>query len=805
MRVSYFRQEEVFSPMRVSLTSGWLLLVCLGSVAAPDGVSAAEVVLSDGRVLEGKFAPVSGLAEDPKALLKQGGADIRLILMCHDELRRTFVSKRNVRELRDGVTGEAHEKFSLHQATPRGGMQVNNVGQIIGVTPFDEYGRRIFTMQTAKGPLDIVQGITLITPTYTKVEGLKYLWDQRIATSSLPRETLSAILDRLIDADDVEQRLKVVRLYLQAERYHDAQHELERVMADFPDRSAELEPQLTALKQLGARRMLIEIRSRRDAGQHRFAYSLLRQFPTEGVAGETLRAVRELVEEYDGHIAARESILSLMEQHVAAIGDDDLRRRIEPVRNEIAAELSIATLDRLTAYRSLASDPGLLPDEKLALAISGWLVGSNGATENFPNAMAMYRLRNLIREYLVEPVKVERQRLLDEIRSQENSDPSSIAKLIANMRPPLDLPPSVPEQPGLFLLDVPALDGGPPIEYFVQLPPEYDPYRRYPTVVTLHGAGTTPELQIDWWAGGRSESGSRAGQATRHGYIVIAPAWAKDQQRQYEYSAREHAAVLDSLRDACRRFAIDTDRVFLSGHSMGGDAAWDIGWAHPDLWAGVIPIVGVSDRFCAFYWENARYVPLYVVAGEMDGDKMVRNARDLDRCLNRGFETTVVEYLGRGHEHFSDEILRIFDWMSRHRRDFFPRDFSCRTLRPWDNFFWWVEVEDFPEKTTVLPGNWPPPRGTRAMLVEGSITPTNGIRVRSGASRVTLWLSPELIDFKQRIDLSVNRLRVRNLTDELRPDVEVLLDDVRRRGDRQHPFWAKIDLPGGEINIVADR
>ena len=51
------------------------------------------------------------------------------------------------------------------------------------------------------------------------------------------------------------------------------------------------------------------------------------------------------------------------------------------------------------------------------------------------------------------------------------------------------------------------------------------------------------------------------------------------------------------LRDACKRFSIDIDRVFLSGHSMGGDAAWDIGLAHPDLWAGVIPIVAAADKY----------------------------------------------------------------------------------------------------------------------------------------------------------------------------------------------------------------
>ena len=50
-------------------------------------------------------------------------------------------------------------------------------------------------------------------------------------------------------------------------------------------------------------------------------------------------------------------------------------------------------------------------------------------------------------------------------------------------------------------------------------------------------------------------------------------------QKSYEFSAREHGAVLYALRDAYRRFSLDTDRVFLTGHSIGGNAAWDIGLA----------------------------------------------------------------------------------------------------------------------------------------------------------------------------------------------------------------------------------
>jgi hypothetical protein len=257
--------------------------------------------------------------------------------------------------------------------------------------------------------------------------------------------------------------------------------------------------------------------------------------------------------------------------------------------------------------------------------------------------------------------------------------------------------------------------------------------------------------------------------------------------------------VLRCLRDACRRFAVDTDRVFLSGHSMGGDAAWDMGLAHPDLWAGVIPIVARSDRYCNRYTDNALRLPFYVVCGELDGSKLMDNARDLDRYLQRNYNCTVVEYLGRGHEHFYEEILHIFDWMGRFRRDFFPRDFLCWTMRPWDNWFWWVEVEGLPPGAMVDPQDWPPPRGTQPAKVEASIADNNGLNVTVGAARVTVWISPEMIDFEQRANIVVGARRVNAPDRFVQPDLETLLEDARSRGDRQHPFWAKIEVPTGRV------
>jgi predicted esterase len=358
------------------------------------------------------------------------------------------------------------------------------------------------------------------------------------------------------------------------------------------------------------------------------------------------------------------------------------------------------------------------------------------------------------------------------------------------------------EVPGLYKLSVTTnLTEDPVISYWVQTPPEYDPYRRYPCIVTLNGAATTPLQQIDWWAGGYSkETKTRFGQATRHGYIVIAPEWSREHQRQYEWSAREHAAVLLTLRDACKRFPIDMDRVYLSGHSMGGTAAWDVGLSHPDLWAGLIPIVATPGRYISQYWENGKYVPMYFVCGEKDSSKYACGT-DWDKYLTKiGYDAMVVEYLGRGHEAFFDEIQNIFTWMGLHKRDFFPKEFRVQSLRPWDNFFWWVETGDPKEVSTILPAEWGenpiPAKTPRAAETKTNPLAPNGVRVASGScGKVRVWLSPELISFDANLKVEINGKVQR----KVQPKVETLLEDVRTRGDRQHPFWAKVELRGNTI------
>src|SRR4029079_13599546 len=252
------------------------------------------------------------------------------------------------------------EKIPLFQRIPSAGQPISVVGMPIRISTFDEHGRRIFEMLGPRNRIiELVQGITEITPKWTKVEAIEginhYIWTMKIATSSIPREQLTRMLNHALDAKNPDQRVRIVRLYLQSERFQDARVELEQLIKDFPGLE-HLNGMVKELRQLSAQQLLKEIELRRDAGQYQFASQLLESFPADGIAGEMLLKVREMLDELQTQQQQGTKTLRLIDENVTGLRNETTKKRSEGIIAEIKKELNINNLDRFADFLRLADD-----------------------------------------------------------------------------------------------------------------------------------------------------------------------------------------------------------------------------------------------------------------------------------------------------------------------------------------------------------------------------------------------------------------------------------------------------------------
>ncbi len=157
------------------------------------------------------------------------------------------------------------------------------------------------------------------------------------------------------------------------------------------------------------------------------------------------------------------------------------------------------------------------------------------------------------------------------------------------------------------------------------------------------------------------------------------------------------------------------------------------------------------------------------------------------------YDVTFVEYEKRLAEMFDEELPQIFKWTERHRRKTVVDEFEGRSLRPWIRQFWWLEVPQIPPRNVIEFHQWPPAVGAAkpahfyAKFAQGQ----NRIMIIAvPGSDVTLWLSPEMVNFSKRVTIQHNSDR--NV--DVQPSRSVLLEDVRQRADRKHPYWARLDF-----------
>jgi predicted esterase len=765
-------------------------VICLLLVRSGEGEARGDSVrMRNGMIYRGIALRVPGLNLKTSKANNVGPIPHNPILMIDDGVREYFVPYKLMAETKKEAELSSVLKFKIPQRKAARAVGPSVLGGFKDVRPFNEYGHGMVTLNVKDRDLEIFLGMTELRPDYATVEGLNYDWEFGVSLNAIPVETVRAILQKSVAQDKPKERQAIVLFYIQAELYSEAKRELAEVVDQFPELAEwgkELQPQINeglALKGIN------EIQRRMAAGQHALAYQHATSFPTDGVSAEVTRQAREIVTQYDDALETRNEVqmqLDLLQSKLPP----DLADQIRPLRSQLADELHFENIGRLGPFLRSERDPAITPEQRLALAFSGWVLGESAAGLELKDAIRLWEARFLTIEYLQAEHNPPRQaEIVESFKSVEGISVERLVQMLPQMPLAFDGVSTTPREIQTVTVAEP-MNPGAAIEYQVVLPPEYSPHHRYPALVVLHDAGKTPEDELKWWAGDIPQDG----WAQRRGYITIAPVYMDQDGTSYQHGSASHRAVIEAVLHARKRFSIDSDRIAVGGHGAGGDAVFDMATGHPDLFAAAIPICGHSHRSSTFCYQNAKGVAWYVISGDKEPPSVQDdNARDINRMMKEQ-NVTLCSFKRRGFENYREELPRVFDWLETTRRpplkDFI--EFEAKSVRVTDNEFAWLTCSGFPPNVLRdIPWDLPNTRPT-PKTISGTITAGGTIYVSNPGRRTTIWLSPDLIDFENRVQLHVNGT-VRH-RDFVKPDIAATLERLAITGDRQRPVWAKLDV-----------
>ena len=209
------------------------------------------------------------------------------------------------------------------------------------------------------------------------------------------------------------------------------------------------------------------------------------------------------------------------------------------------------------------------------------------------------------------------------------------------------------------------------LPYRIFMPANYSANQKYPLILSLHGAGergTDNKAQIavhrlaETWA----EDSTQAKQKS----FVVAPQCPGNQQwvdvtgwdKVYTNTTQmpQSASLTLTMRmvdSLVKVLPIDTNRIYVTGISMGGYGTWDLISRYPGKFAAAIPMSGGCDTGKAALLKN---MPIWSFHGAVDGTV----PPDADRSMVAKFKaggTAVTDYTSKYNPYFGSATLSRAD------------------------------------------------------------------------------------------------------------------------------------------------
>jgi predicted peptidase len=197
------------------------------------------------------------------------------------------------------------------------------------------------------------------------------------------------------------------------------------------------------------------------------------------------------------------------------------------------------------------------------------------------------------------------------------------------------------------------------VPYLLHLPEEYGTSaERWPLILHLHGAGERGSDLKKVRAFGLARVCVRN---PKFPFIVVSP-----QCPENDFWRNDVLFAL--LDEMCEQFAVDPDRIYVTGASMGGYGTWSLAAHEPERFAAVAPICG---RAAGLWTWALKSLPIWVFHGEWDPIVSIEESRRMVEGLKEiGNDARFTIYPRALHDVWTRTYrgTELFDWFLTHRR-----------------------------------------------------------------------------------------------------------------------------------------
>lgn len=191
--------------------------------------------------------------------------------------------------------------------------------------------------------------------------------------------------------------------------------------------------------------------------------------------------------------------------------------------------------------------------------------------------------------------------------------------------------------------------------------------KRWPLLLFLHGAG---ERGDDLSLVAKHGPPKLAAQKMEFPFVIVSPQCPLEQ-------VWDDEALLALLDHIAGRFRIDTQRVYLSGLSMGGYGTWSLGLKYPERFAAMAPVCGggsYADILLANRNQSRalRSLAVWAFHGAKDNVVPPAESKVMIAALKKAgcHDVKLTLYPRIGHDAHTETYNnpKLYKWFLSHRR-----------------------------------------------------------------------------------------------------------------------------------------